>query len=214
MAADRGLVREPKQERSRASFERALDATVSLLVERRSDGFTIAEVAARSGVSTGSIYARVASKDDLIRVTHHREMARLSGRTRQAFADLATPGAPLPQVVSRAVTTMADLLADRAPMMAPFMAISHHDAVIGAAGRAAHTEMVCAFTDLVLTAGPAITHADPARAAAWCCTVVYSVLARKLGLGSDPSAEPAYPMDVIVADLTAMVTAYLAHPAG
>ena len=40
--------RAPKQKRSRISFERAVDAAVELLVERRSDAFTLAEVAERA----------------------------------------------------------------------------------------------------------------------------------------------------------------------
>ena len=71
------LVREPKQERSRQSFEKAIDATVSLLSERRSDAFTLAEVAHLAGVSPGSIYGRVESKTDLIRAAQARETARI-----------------------------------------------------------------------------------------------------------------------------------------
>src|SRR4051812_29557160 len=82
--------REPKQERSRASFERAVDAAVALLVERRSDAFTLAEVAARGGVSIGSIYGRVDSKDDLLRAAHAREMARIAAEQERVF------GAPAP----------------------------------------------------------------------------------------------------------------------
>ena len=75
-------VREPKQERSRQSFEKAIDATVSLLSERRSDAFTLAEVAQLAGVSTGSIYGRVESKTDLIRAAQARETARIRDRWR------------------------------------------------------------------------------------------------------------------------------------
>lgn len=80
------LVREPKQERSRQSFDKAVDATVSLLVERRSDAFTLVEVAQRAGVSIGSIYGRVSSKDDLIRAAQARETARIREAQRAAFA--------------------------------------------------------------------------------------------------------------------------------
>ena len=78
-------VRAPKQERSRRSFDKAVDAAISLLVERGSDAFTLVEVAERAGVSTGSIYTRVDSKDDLLRFAHAREMARMGQETEETF---------------------------------------------------------------------------------------------------------------------------------
>src|SRR5439155_8476116 len=59
--------REPLQGRSRASFERMLEAAEKLLVERGSDEFTLSDVSKAGKVSIGSIYCRFDSKDDLIR---------------------------------------------------------------------------------------------------------------------------------------------------
>ena len=42
------VLREPKQERSRRSFERVQDAALALLVERGPDAFTLAEVCTRA----------------------------------------------------------------------------------------------------------------------------------------------------------------------
>jgi len=58
------LAREPKQDRSRASFERVLDAATALLAERGYSEFTLQELSRRSKVSIGSIYCRVSGKDD------------------------------------------------------------------------------------------------------------------------------------------------------
>jgi AcrR family transcriptional regulator len=205
-------VRAPKQERSRQSFDRAIDAATSLMVERRSGAFTLAEVAARSGVSVGSIYARVSSKEDLIRVAHARLMQRLSDSTTRAFAQQADLDASLREVVGCAVGVLAELLRENAPAMSPFMRVAHRDPVIADAGRKAHEDMVAAFRTLLLTAGPAIRRPDRERAVSWSCTVVYSVLARQLGLGSDPDAAVEHPWDELVDDLTELVAAYLAGP--
>ena len=71
------VLREPKQERSRRSFERVQDAALALLVERGPDAFTLAEVCTRADASMGAIYNRVNGKDDLVRLIHEREMARV-----------------------------------------------------------------------------------------------------------------------------------------
>jgi AcrR family transcriptional regulator len=202
-------VREPKQERSRLSFDKAVDAAVSLLVERRAATFTLAEVAERAGVSTGSIYGRVDSKDDLLRTAHAREMARMSNEQREAFVS-ATAEETFPRTVVRLVHTVGDLLRRNAPVLAPFMLMGPHDPVIAELGRNGYQELSTAFSAVLLERRAEITHPEPERAAAWSCTVVYSVLARWLGLGSAPEAAGEGDWDVILADLAEMVTAFLA----
>jgi hypothetical protein len=49
------------------------------------------------------------------------------------------------------------------------------------------------------------------RAVRWSCTVVYSVLARQLALGSDPGAAADYDLDQVIDELVAMTSAYLAQ---
>ena len=87
------MLREPKQERSRRSFERVQDAALALLVERGPDAFTLAEVCTRADASMGAIYNRVNGKDDLIRLIHEREMARIDSDTAKALqaTDLSGP---------------------------------------------------------------------------------------------------------------------------
>lgn len=203
------LVKKPKQERSRQSFDRAVEGAMSLMVERRSGAITVAEVAARSGVSTGSIYARVASKDDLIRVAHARLMERLAIETHRALSLDASSQETLHALVGRAVRALAELLRRHADELAPFMRLAHNDPVIAAGGKIAHEDMVSAFSKALLSAGDAITRPDPEAAVTWSCTVVYSVLARQLGLGSDPEAAMDQPWEELLAVLVEMVAAYL-----
>lgn len=202
-------VREPKQVRSRRSFDRVVDAAVTLLAERGSDVFTLAEVAERAGVSIGSIYGRVDSKDDLLRAAHAREMARIDDATTAAFADDRPRDEPLRRGVDHVIRTTAELLRGNAAVMAPFMLVAHRDPVVAEAGRAAHGRLVEAFGAALLAHRDAIRHPDPERAVRWSCTVVYSVLARWLGLGSDPQAAGEGDWEQIVADLTDMITAFL-----
>jgi AcrR family transcriptional regulator len=205
------VVREPKQERSRLSFDKAVDAAVALLVERRSDSFTLNEVAARAGVSTGSIYGRVDSKDDLLRFAHAREMARMSADQRKLFEQPPPPDEALAATVRRIVAATGQFLRDNAAVMAPFMLLANSDEVIADAGRATAGEMLEFFCAALLIQRPAIRHAEPERAVAWSFTVVYSVVARWLGLGGDVAASGEGEWGQMLADLSEMVTAFLAN---
>lgn len=205
-------VRAPKQDRSRRSFDKAIDAAVSLLVERRSDAFTLADVASRAGVSTGSIYTRVDSKDDLLRAAHAREMARIADQTREAFSADASDKEPFADTIARVIRQLAGLLRDNAPVLAAFMRRSGQDHVVEENGRAAHAEMVGCFREALLARRQDICHHDPDHAVTWSCTVAYSVLARWLGLGTDPNVTGEGRWDAILADLTEMITMFLTGP--
>ncbi|BBH69069.1 hypothetical protein ACTI_57540 [Actinoplanes sp. OR16] len=202
-------VRKPKQERSRVSFDAAVDAAVALLVERGSDAFTLSEVSKLSGVSTGAIYGRVDSKDELLRIANARVMARIAEDEEAAFARPAPEGETFPEAVERAVRTMTEVLRAHAPMIAPFMRIAQNDEVIGARGRAAFDRMAGAFAAALLCRRGDIGHPDPERAVKSSCVIVYSVLARWLGLGSDVEAPGDGNWDEIMEDLTAMVIGFL-----
>jgi AcrR family transcriptional regulator len=206
------FVREPKQERSRLSFDKAVDAAVALLVERRSDSFTLAEVAQRAGVSTGSIYGRVDSKEDLIRTAQAREMARIAAEQDEAFGRPAPEGEDLPGAVGRIVRTTAEVLRRHAPVLAPFMILGARDPYIADAGKAGYDQIVGAFSGGLLAHEAEIAHPEPERAVQWSFVVVYSVLARWLGLGSEPEAAGQGDWEQILADLVEMVTAFLGGP--
>jgi AcrR family transcriptional regulator len=214
MHADQSYVRAPKQERSRMSFERAVDAAVALLVERKSDSFTLAEVAERGGVSIGSIYGRVDSKDDLLRAAHAREMSRIMAEQDAAFATLTRQEEPLADTVARVILTMATVLRTNAPVLAPFMELSKHDPAIAKTGQAAHAGLVRSVQDALLTRRSEIRNRNPERAVNFSFTVAFSVVSLWLGLGD--VGETGYEgkwaegeWDEILADLSEMITAFL-----
>ena len=69
------LIRRPLQRRSQESLDRVLQAGIEVLQEEGFEGFTLQEVSRRAGVSIGSIYARVASREALIMAIYEQAMA-------------------------------------------------------------------------------------------------------------------------------------------
>ncbi|MEU4564239.1 TetR/AcrR family transcriptional regulator [Actinoplanes sp. NPDC023936] len=201
--------RKPKQERSRVSFDAALDAALSLLVERGSDEFTLSEVSKRSGVSTGAIYGRVDSKDQLLRIVNGRAMTRIAEETEAAFARPGPAAETFPEAVERAVRTMSEVLRAHGPVIGPFMRMAKRDHMIGARGKAAFDQMAAGFAAVLLARRGEIGHPDPERAVTSSCVIVYSALSRWMGLGSEVEAPGDGNWVEIVDDLVAMVTAFL-----
>ncbi len=112
----------------------------------------------------------------------------------------------------RTVGVMAELLRSEAPVLSPFMRIGSDDPIIFAQARPAYEDMHARFCSALLARSADMAHPDPERAVEWTYRVVYSVLARWLGLGSAPEAAGEGDWEQVVADLSAMVSAYLAGP--
>ncbi|WP_438003692.1 TetR/AcrR family transcriptional regulator [Sorangium sp. So ce321] len=67
----------PRQKRSRATVEAILEATIRVLLDRGYDGLTTIAVAARAGVSVGSLYQYFPSKEALVATLVERHAAAL-----------------------------------------------------------------------------------------------------------------------------------------
>jgi AcrR family transcriptional regulator len=74
------------QARSRESLARLLKATVEVLDEEGIDGATIPRIAARAGLSPGSVYRRFPDKDALMREVCVRVLEGNYKHTRELFA--------------------------------------------------------------------------------------------------------------------------------
>lgn len=199
--------REPKQARSRQSFEKTIEAALALLQERGNDEFTLADVSARSGVSIGSIYARFEGKDDLVRVAHGRKMDDIDAISNHLFESLPThPEAGLESVAREAVDRIIEVLRRYADILRPFMLRATQDSTISQRGAASHAALAAHFED-VLRKWPdgflSQTDID------WCFNVVYSVVARRLGLGSTVEGSGTFEWREIAEKLTGMVASYL-----
>ena len=208
--SDVPVLREPKQERSRRSFERVQDAALALLVERGPDAFTLAEVCTRADASMGAIYNRVNGKDDLIRLIHEREMARVDGDTERTLQAIDLLSGQLRDLVAELIDGVTVLLRRDAEVLRPFMLLAATDSQIARRGRQSAMLMTSLFVGLLSQRRAEIRHPDPVAAIEWCFTIVYSVIARRLGLGSTmEGANDSGDWDELIVNLTDTVTAYL-----
>jgi len=67
-----GLVRPPKQARSRKTLDRIANAALELMEEGGVEAATVQAIVERAGSSIGSFYARFDGKDDLVRFLQER----------------------------------------------------------------------------------------------------------------------------------------------
>ena len=202
-------LREPKQGRSRASFEKVIAAARTLMAESGYDGFTLADVVRASGVSIGSIYHRVSSKDDLLRVLHTRVLEEIE--VEQAWIVCADrwEGFSLHQMLPQLLDELAEMLRRNAPILSAFMMRASVDEVTGRVGRASGKKLAEGFEALLLTRRDAIRHPDPVRAAHACFTTAYATYSRYLGLGSSLDSAGEGDWQILKADVSLMCGCFL-----
>lgn len=112
----------PKQDRSRAALERLMTATREMLHDGNFEDLTIAAISKRSGVSTGSIYARFKGKDELFRAVMALVLNELDEEWTKLIEQLREQGLGLQPLVPAAVSLLGDHLQRHAPLLRPFMA--------------------------------------------------------------------------------------------
>lgn len=211
-----GPTRKPLQGRSRASYERMLAAAEQLLASRGSDDFTLTQVSRLGKVSIGSIYCRFDSKEDLLRDVQVRLLARIEARQQQALEDALRQAKDLNGMVRLLVEGFAEMLRGEAALMRTFMARSVADAEVAARGKQSYFAAEKGFADALLRYRARIRQPDPERAAFAAFRIVYSTLARYLGLGFGPAADSdGVEWTALKQDLAEVCSAYLHHaPAG
>lgn len=201
--------RVPKQGRSRQSFERIIEGTIDLLRERPYDQITLAEICERSEVSTGSLYGRVAGKDELLRAVQVRFLERLAEQFNAEAERIAKEARGLQQVVPAVVASLGNLLKENASVLRSFMLRSASDPAIEAAGKKSALENHAKFIALLLACSNEIRHAQPERAIDTSMLLIYATQARFLGLDSVGGLGSASKWNELLQDLSDMMLAFL-----
>jgi AcrR family transcriptional regulator len=209
MPAITAHARAPKQGRSRQSFERILEGTIDLLRERSYDQITLAEICERSGVSTGSLYGRVAGKDELLRAVQVLVLERMGEQFNSEAERIAKEAHGLAQVVPAVVASLGSILKDNASVLRSFMLRSATDEAIEAAGKKSANDNHAKFMALIKGCAKEIRHPQPDRAINSGMMLIYATQARFLGLDSIGRLNEAGKWNLLLEDLSDMMLAFL-----
>jgi AcrR family transcriptional regulator len=185
-----GEIRQPQQRRSQEAFDRVLKAGREILESEGVEGFTVAAVSKRAGVSIGSIYLRAPSRDALLLAIHDEEMHRLeSEEVALHIVDKLEVDART-HVIDLVVKTAGHTLAN-AGILRAFMRRGPDDPEIWARAQATSQRIAAEFEVAMLTRRDAFRHPDPEKAVDFAFRMVYNMTARRVTHGPDfESARP------------------------
>lgn len=193
-------VRPAQQRRSKEAWSRVLDAGVALLTEKGSEGFTIAAVCKRAGVTPPTIYRRTSNKDALFLAVYEHGIAKI----RATEHELAEPWPPRdsdgPAVVRQAVRTVAEIFFAHRDFLRSVIIISATNETVRGRGVDASNALAATFdrlTESVTTPG-----LEESRAAFF--QMLFGALVLRTGFGGDFATPTAVSDDDFVAGLEAV----------
>lgn len=208
MATPEPLIRPPLQRRSQESLERVLNAGFEVLRELGFEGFTVHEVSRRAGVSIGSIYSRVPSREALIMAIYERVMTWTEERE-AIERDGARYDLEPRERIELIVTDMATTMLAHADTLRVFMRQAPLNPEFLERGSEKSQDTARLFADAMLARREDINHPDPELAVDIVWRMTYNTIARRITHG--PDFESPHPVDeaALIREMARAAVAYL-----
>ena len=201
--------RKPRQGRSLASFERMLEATRELMLERGSEDFTLQDVSNRGNVSIGSIYLRFESKDRLLYAVIGQELQTIVEREAAMVQSIAAESGSLQEFLAKYIEAYIGFMAEHAAILRAIMQRAAIDPVVSPCGKEAAHKALHETAEVVLSYRDEIRGDDPREKAEAMLYMVFASVARQFGLGASPESEDPMFWQKLRPQLSEMAYAYL-----
>jgi AcrR family transcriptional regulator len=205
--------RPPQQNRSKASQERMLAAARSLMEKHGSAEFTLGDVSKAGKVSIGSIYNRIASKDELVATVHAQIIEEVDETLATKVEALRDDCVSLQSAIHHLFNAVAETLSCHAVSLRPMMQIAARDPRVGATGKASYAQTESMVVSRLLIFSDEIRHPDAERACTSAFRIFYAAIARHLGFGAVSGSANEGDWAQLKADLVSMTTSFLEMPA-
>jgi AcrR family transcriptional regulator len=181
--------RPARQERSRRTLERLLDAAEGVLAEKGLDAATVPAIAGRSGLSVGVVYRRFPDKDALIRAVYERFFARSRESNREALDPGRWTGVETARMVRILVGGMAKGYRLHRGLLAALLAYAETqpDRRFRRRARELNEEAFGRIASLLLSRRRELAHPEPAKAIRFALLVVGSALRTLLLSAENPN---------------------------
>ena len=209
--ANNAISNQPLQGRSLASFERMLEATKSLMLERGSEDFTLQDVSDVGSVSIGSIYLRFQSKDRLLHAVIARELSEVIAAEEAMMAKLLEDKSDLRNFLKQFIDACSAHLAEHARILRTIMQRASIDPAVSGPGKETARRSYGILTDALLNFEDEIAGDDPREKSLAAMQMIFATIARQYGLGATAESGDPEIWTVMQRELAKMAYAYLRH---
>ena len=206
--------RKPRQGRSLASFERMLDATRKLMLERGSEDFTLQDVSNRGNVSIGSIYLRFESKDRLLYAVIGQELQTIVEEEAAMVQAIASESGNLKEFLAKYIEAYISFMREHSPILRAIMQRAAIDPVVSPCGKEAAYKALSETAEVILSYRDEIRGDDAQEKAEATLYMIFASVARQFGLGASLESEDPKFFQKLRPQLANMAYAYLTYSDG
>ena len=181
------------------------------MMERQSEEFTLQEISVLGKVSIGSIYHRFQSKDELVRAVIGRALGALADEEVRTFDTMLESSKTLDEYIPAYVRAFGENLRRNSLMLRLAMRRAATDPEVSRSGEAHEMEAADRFSNTVLRyEGEMAGDIDTRIKVAF--QLIFATIARHLSLDSHDPYSARMDWDILLKELSRMVTAYLKAP--
>ena len=205
----------PRQERSRRTLARVVDAATELFGERGEVGFTLPEVATRAQVSVGTLYRRFATKEDLLVAVFDRLREEERGVRAAEWSTIDWASMPIRDMTDRLVADLSRIWREQESFMRAVL-LRHltHDEGDHAFSHGIETmhASMGRFTAVIRECGRPVCHPDPEPACHFAYRMIIGMSARRTALAIETQTPRPVGWDELIDQISDAVARYLFGP--
>ncbi|MEU4147209.1 TetR/AcrR family transcriptional regulator [Streptomyces parvulus] len=202
--------RPAQQERSRNTERKILAAARQVLAEGGWEGLAVARVAARAGVSVGSVYDRFTDKNGLVHAVQHDMLDEVDADLRATFAELgARTDTPAGLLIADAAQALVVQAVRHGPVIGPLILRAATDASLRERGNATSALAEELFTTLMLTRADELGCPRPQVAVPVAFRAMFSTVMWQVVFGPGAGRHHPIPEDTQLQELITLCQSYL-----
>lgn len=203
--------RKPMQKRSRDTLEKLLATGTSLLAEKGYEGFSIADVSARSGVSIGSLYQRFESKETMFAALQERILERIDAEQATLFSTIDKNLGDR-ELILESVRRLTAFVRSNEPLLRVMILRGAVDEATRERGSRSSVALAHAFSSFLLSSVRDFGHEQPPVAADIAFRIVYATLTRRIMSGPTFESDANISWTLLSEEVGRACAAYLLNP--
>lgn len=179
------------------------------MLESGNDEFTLLDVSKQARTSTGTIYQRFESKENLVRAVIFSMLEETGEALASTIRSVDDMSSTLPSFLDNLVEGYAHFLESNAPLLRLCMDRAEVDSDVSQLGKENFRSSEAAATRAIISLGHATGIAISQDMASTCYHIVYASLTRQFSIGASKEAGDADVLDLLKRELSAVCLAYL-----
>ncbi|QCG90110.1 TetR/AcrR family transcriptional regulator [Azospirillum sp. TSH100] len=206
--------RRPKQDRSRRSLERMLQAAEGIIASQGVDALTVAALLHDSQVSNGTFYARFSGKEALVHAVLDRALGRMEQTMDIECARLERADISLSQAIGTVTATLGRQFRESAGLFASLMHLSPNDVAIQERALQTHRRIETMIQRAIEPRLPPANRPRAGRMIAMAHHVLFAVLSERITARQEALSKHHESWDDMQDELATLLTRYLADTGG